>query len=110
MGPISRIGKPVELRLPGRENATLDPVALKNALANTAVAGWEVELSTSPGNGRNGPIEDECYVMFKPAQGTDPARLAVELDGVFRSNFGFTPTQFVLSDRTQGRIVDLRQK
>lgn len=105
VGPIRRAENLIELQFGGEEPTALDVETLADALAHPALAAWQVEVRKSEGDPR-GP--DELYVLFDPKGRKDPGQVAAELDRVFRTEIGFSPTQFVLSDRAKGGVVDLR--
>lgn len=105
VGPIRRAENLMELQLPGEGALAVDVESLADALAHPALQAWQVEVRKSDGDPR-GP--DEVYVLFDPKRNKDPGRVAAELDRVFRTEIGFSPTQFVLSDRAKGGVVDLR--
>ena len=105
IGPIRRAGNLIELQLGGEDLMAVDVETLADALAHPALQAWQVEVRKSEGDPR-GP--DELYVLFDPKGKKDPGQVAAELDRVFRTEIGFSPTQFVLSDRAKGGVVDLR--
>lgn len=104
MGPVNRVGRFVQVNVRGAQ-IPLDPARLAGSLALLQISGWQVEVSHPKGS-LNGL--DDVLVLFQVAPGSDPARVAVELDKAFRKTFGFRPAQFVMSDRVEGKIVDLR--
>lgn len=105
IGPIRRAKNLIALQLAGGDPFSIDIEALADALAHPGVANWQVEVAKTDGDPR-GP--DEVFVLFAPKPNRDPGRLAVELDRAFRTELGLATTQFVLSDRARGGIVDLR--
>ena len=105
VGPIRRAENLMELQLGGEAPLAVDVESLADALAHPALQAWQVELRKSDGD-PTGP--DEVYVLFDPKGNKDPGQVAAELDRVFRTEIGFSPTQFVLSDRAKGGVVDLR--
>lgn len=104
-GPIRRTGKLVTVRLADTAPLEIDQKVLTAALAHPDLAAWQLEVTTLAGQA-NG-LDDLC-LLFRPREESDPATLAVELDGALREKLGISP-QMVLSDRTGGGLVDLRQ-
>ena len=105
LGPVRRAHNLLELQFAGSDPIAVDVEVLADALAHPWLAAWQVEIGKTDGDPR-GP--DEVYVLYEPLAGRDPGHLAVELDKVFRDDVGFSPTQFVLTTRASGGVVDLR--
>ncbi|HVF11978.1 MAG TPA: AMP-binding protein [Actinomycetota bacterium] len=105
IGPIRRAENLLEIQPAGSEALAIDVEMLADVLSHPGLANWQVEVGKSDGEPR-GP--DELYVLFEPRSNVDASALVVDLDQSFRSEIGFSPTQFVLSDRAKGGVVDLR--
>lgn len=103
--PVRRASNLLYIQFPGEDPLVLDMQTLSSALAHPKVASWEVEVAKTDGEPAS---PDEVYVLFSPRGGADPGLVAIELDRVLRAEAGFSPTQFVLSDRGGGKVVDLR--
>lgn len=105
VGPIRRSENLLELQFAGSDLLAVDVEVLAAALAHPGVKAWQVEVTKVDEDPRGA---DELFIYFQPAGRNDPARLAVELDQMVRAEVGFSPTQFVLSERAAGGVVDLR--
>jgi phenylacetate-CoA ligase len=105
IGPIRRSTSLLSLHLAGSEPVAIDVDALATAIAHPALAGWQIEVRKSEGDPRGA---DEVYVMYVPAPNRDAGQLAVDLDRAFRKDIGLSVTQFVLSEKVEDGVVDLR--
>lgn len=105
IGPIRRVENLVELHLAGADPVALDVEVIADILSHPGLAAWQVEIGKTDGDPRGA---DELFVLFHEKSNKDPSRLAVELNDVFVKSLGFSPTQFVRSDRAKGGVVDLR--
>ncbi|MEO7803459.1 MAG: AMP-binding protein [Actinomycetota bacterium] len=106
VGPLSRAANLLRLQFAGKDPLAVDVEELVRVVAHPGVISWQVEV-TKTDHDPNGA--DELLVLFKPGTKADPARVAVELDASFRQELGFSPTQFVVSERGACRIVDQRE-
>lgn len=107
LGRVVRRSNLLNLQLAGADPLSIDMEEITEALAHPRLRRWQLEVQKLDGDPRGA---DEVYVLFEPRPQRDPGRLAAELDEIFNSRFGFSPTQFVLSERAEGGVVDLRQR
>ncbi|MCA1840133.1 MAG: hypothetical protein LC723_07370, partial [Actinobacteria bacterium] len=105
LGPMRRANNLVELQVGGTETLAVDVETIADALAHPALKAWQVEIAKSDGDPHGA---DEVFVLIDPVGGQDAGSLAVELDQAFRDEIGFSPTQFIVSSRAAGGVVDMR--
>lgn len=105
LGPVRRAGAAFTVRLGGGASLSVDPGALAAVFAHPGLAAWQVEVAKTSGDPRG---DDDVVVLYRPRPGVDAGSLAVELDRELQARTGLSPTQFVVSDRTVGGVVDLR--
>lgn len=105
VGPVRRAANLLRLQLAGGAPLAVDVEELVSVLAHPAVLRWQVEVTKTEGDPHGA---DELFVLYKPRANADPARVAIELNKSFRQELGICATQFVVSDRAAGGVVDLR--
>lgn len=105
VGPVVRASNLIQITLAGTDRVTVDVEAFAEALAHPGLASWQVEIGKEDGDPRG---DDEVFVHFTPKKDRDPAVLAVELDRLFQSEIGFSPSQFVVQENAGNGIIDTR--